>query len=289
MSLVAYLSDRRAMAAAKRQDVRVLIGKGLAVEGAQEEAQHFITLPDPRTGQHASYLLAGGCLQELNWFKQQYSSWFVGDRVVLDGGLYLSTPVDPLLLLLPLLERARAQQNVFQDLEQILSVATSPSAHMLLPLLAGGEHLGCLCEVKQAGGQSYFRLSDELVLAWLTLKVQQAKAALQASPTAAFSGMDDVAITAYAAGLLGEYLAQHWQDRLAAALQLPDELPQPAHPPLPTDYDTQPTEKKPRLDPKEAAKQKAAESRQASKAAKMAKEAAGMRKLSAFFTPRAAK
>ena len=37
-----------------------------------------------------------------------------------DGGLYLATPVDPLLLALPLLERARAQQNVFQDLEQIL-------------------------------------------------------------------------------------------------------------------------------------------------------------------------
>lgn len=30
------------------------------------------------------------------------------------------------------------------------------------------------------------------------------------------SGMDDVAVTAYAAGLLGEYLAQHWQDKLAA-------------------------------------------------------------------------
>lgn len=28
--------------------------------------------------------------------------------------------------------------------------------------------------------------------------------------------MDDVSLTAYAAGLLGEYLAQHWQDRLAA-------------------------------------------------------------------------
>lgn len=28
--------------------------------------------------------------------------------------------------------------------------------------------------------------------------------------------MDDVAVAAYAAGLLGEYLAQHWQDKLAA-------------------------------------------------------------------------
>lgn len=34
--------------------------------------------------------------------------------------MYLGTPVDPLLLLMPLLEKARAQQNVFQDLEQIV-------------------------------------------------------------------------------------------------------------------------------------------------------------------------
>ncbi len=33
-------------------------------------------------GQPAAYLLAGGCLQEINWFKQQYSSWFIGERVL---------------------------------------------------------------------------------------------------------------------------------------------------------------------------------------------------------------
>jgi len=26
--------------------------------------------------------VAGGCLQELNWYKQQYASWLVGDCVV---------------------------------------------------------------------------------------------------------------------------------------------------------------------------------------------------------------
>ncbi len=50
----------------------------------------------------------------------------------------------------------------------------------------------------------------------------------------------------------------------------------------------QPSEKKARLDPKEAAKAKAQESRQANKAAKLAKEASGMRKLSSFFSARPA-
>lgn len=118
-------------------------------------------------GHPASFLLVGGCLQELQWFKQQHSSFFVGEQVVqgaplafnsllchgaaatacrcvsvfctfcikppvglealvhhsnptADGGVFLGTPVDPLLVVLPLLERARAEQNVFQDLEQIL-------------------------------------------------------------------------------------------------------------------------------------------------------------------------
>ena len=65
-------------------------------------------------------------------------------------------------------------------------MAASPSAALLLPLLGGGEQLACLCDVKQAGGQSYFRLSDQRVLAWLRLKVDQAKAAMQASAAAAF-------------------------------------------------------------------------------------------------------
>lgn len=43
-----------------------------------------------------------------------------------DGGVFIATPVDPLLVLLPLLEQARAAQNVFQDIEQILRCAPNP-------------------------------------------------------------------------------------------------------------------------------------------------------------------
>jgi hypothetical protein len=43
-----------------------------------------------------------------------------------------------------------------------------------------------VCDVKQAGGQSFYRLSDARVLAWLGLKVRQAKAAMQATAAGAF-------------------------------------------------------------------------------------------------------
>ena len=60
-------------------------------------------------GEPAEYLLIHGTLQEVNWYKERYRSWFVGDCVLEDGSMYLCTPVDPLLLALPLMESSRMQ------------------------------------------------------------------------------------------------------------------------------------------------------------------------------------
>ena len=61
------------------------------------------------TGQTAQYMHIGNHVQEVNWYKERFRSWFVGDAVIADGGLYLSTPVDPLFLALPILEASRRQ------------------------------------------------------------------------------------------------------------------------------------------------------------------------------------
>lgn len=68
--------------------------------------QHLCLL---RAGLPTEYVYLHGQLQEVNWFKEQYRSWFIGDRVLGDGSLYFCTPVDPLLLALPLLEASRQQ------------------------------------------------------------------------------------------------------------------------------------------------------------------------------------
>ncbi len=60
-------------------------------------------------GEPAEYLLIDGHLQEVNWYKERFRSWFVGDAVLEDGSMYLCTPVDPLFLALPLLESSRMQ------------------------------------------------------------------------------------------------------------------------------------------------------------------------------------
>lgn len=65
-----------------------------------------LCLPHPATGQQACFLLHGQTFQEINWFKPEYGSWFVGDMVIQDGSLTLGTPCDPLFVLLPLLATA---------------------------------------------------------------------------------------------------------------------------------------------------------------------------------------
>lgn len=57
----------------------------------------------------APFLVLAGRLCEANLFRGAHAAWFAGPRVLADGGLTLVTPVDPLLLVLPLLEAARRQ------------------------------------------------------------------------------------------------------------------------------------------------------------------------------------
>lgn len=95
--------------------------------------------------------------------------------------------------------------------------------------------------------------------------------------------MDEIALSAYAAGLISEYLSNNWEERLKSELKLPDESA------MPVVHHAEPLHRAPnevkraKFDPKEAAKAKAAAQRKEAKEAKLAKEAAGMKKLSAFF------
>ncbi|XP_062224817.1 uncharacterized protein LOC133923550 [Phragmites australis] len=54
-----------------------------------------LTLRHPRSGDGTGYLFMDGQLHEINWFKERYGAWFLGDYVCEDGGLYYCTLVDP--------------------------------------------------------------------------------------------------------------------------------------------------------------------------------------------------
>ncbi len=263
---------------------------GLAAADAAAPA--FLDLPDPKSGASAAYLLTAAALHEVNVFRPPLGSWLVGDAVLADGALHVCSPVDPLLVLLPTLERLAAA-GTFVDAEQVLEAAGG-AAPALRPLLAAGA-LAAVCDARAAGGEAYYRLSEARALAWLRLKVAAARGAFAALDPA-FAQMEGHSLTAYAAAFLSEYLSPAWQGRLARELGLPDPAEAAAAAAAAAAWaaagngggggggGSQPDAKRPRtFDPKEAARAKAAEARVAARAAKAAKEAKTMRKLSSFF------
>ncbi|KAK9787124.1 hypothetical protein WJX73_001269 [Symbiochloris irregularis] len=256
------------------------------------DAQKLL-LPHPRTGEPQMLLWLRGCLQEVNRFKQKYSAWFVGNSVLQDGSLWMCTPVDPLLILLPTVE-ANCQQDiareaspdagVFRDLQELMASDCAPDLHKLLTLWDSVPHLLCICSTKDVGGSTYYRLDQRKVTAWLQIKVDRLSEALHTKGGDAFQAMDAASVRAYSAGLLSEYLPSGWSQHLRKSLGLANTGTDAPLQPLATGSQAnQPFAKRMRLDPKAIARKKAALQREEARSLALAKEAAGIKKMSSFF------
>ncbi|KXZ56251.1 hypothetical protein GPECTOR_1g219 [Gonium pectorale] len=98
----------------------------------------FALLPILDRARDKGFLLhGGGELLEVNRFKQAYSAWLAGERLLADGGLFLATPYDPLFALLPILDRARDKDEAspagkFKELDELLYDASAPGLSELL-------------------------------------------------------------------------------------------------------------------------------------------------------------
>jgi ribonuclease H2 subunit B len=206
--------------------------------------------------------------------------------------------------MIPALDKAREHGN-FCDIEQciVCLLGEQYNQHcglLVCQLLEKQEVLDNVCDIKEACGQQYYRLSDEKTLSWLRKKMIMLKkglcsASVNGSSAKAFAGMDDTSLTSYAANfLMSKYLAPQWREKLGQALQLnlTEEnetmigMADMIRASPSGGDDTKQETKRSKVDPKEAAKAKAMESRAAAKAAKLAKDAVGMKKMSSFFTPK---
>ena len=187
----------------------------------------ILTLSHPRTGRSAQYLLlpvapptttkapeddgtpprmqlcelqAGTETIDNGAPVRQPASWFTGHRVCSDGALYLATPVDPLFVLLPVLDAARAKAC---PLAQLLDSAPRfPDLKALLRALPADPRasLAQLCAVNDRYGTDLllYRLDERRALRWLIAKAAQFKAALAAHT------VRSSAATAAAAAVAGE-------------------------------------------------------------------------------------
>ncbi|ONK74205.1 uncharacterized protein A4U43_C03F3880 [Asparagus officinalis] len=189
---------------------------------AAANVENIISLRHPKSDASASYAFKNGLLQELHWFKQSYGSWFLGDYVCEDGSLYISTPVDPIFILLPIFADARMKRGtdlgVFRQLDEILYIEGYPGYRRLMSMAEDSMHL--VCEVKEVGSSKFFRLDDSKVLSWLCCKVVHLKASL-AKLDKNYAIQDERETLKEIVSILGEYLKDEpWLTLLCSHLKL---------------------------------------------------------------------
>lgn len=91
------------------EKTRVLIAPDSGCGG--NKPGELLTLRHPKSENGTCFLFNNEMLQELQWFKQSYGSWFLGDYISEDGSLYMATPVDPVFILLPIFDEARMKKG----------------------------------------------------------------------------------------------------------------------------------------------------------------------------------
>ncbi|XP_024961871.1 ribonuclease H2 subunit B isoform X3 [Cynara cardunculus var. scolymus] len=172
-----------------------------------DDMGRLLSLHHPKSGDTTCYLLINGGLQELNWFKQSYGSWFLGDYICEDGGLYLATPVDPVFILLPMFDEARMKNGddpgKFRQLDEIIYVHNYPGYHHLSSIAE--KSMEVVCDCKEIGSTKFFRLNDSKVVAWMYYKVQQLKQTLPKLDKN-YAARTQKDILGDAVMILGEYL-----------------------------------------------------------------------------------
>ena len=98
---------------------------------------------------------------------------------------------------LPIQPSGSMEGGYFCSVDQILE---SSEAHPQLKLLAAsaGQCLPLVCDQTEAGGDSFYRLNDDMVLAWRLDKLPIVRGALEG----VLGGMDEEAQLAYSLGFL---------------------------------------------------------------------------------------
>ncbi|KAJ9509433.1 hypothetical protein QJQ45_001881 [Haematococcus lacustris] len=176
--------------------------------------------------------------------------------------------------------------GVFSALDQIIEEGAVqwPALPLLLQQgVVGPCDLECVCDVKRSGGEDYYRLNDNRVLAWLVCKAGQAQHALSAQ----LAGMSPLDQHTYCCDFLAEYLAPKWAVMLRKHFNVPEDNPSQGGRPADSSHGEQSATKRLKLDPKEAAREMARKRAQQARLEDAAKQASGTKKLTAFFTPKA--
>lgn len=176
---------------------------GAEPEGAGD-TREFISLPHPRTGRLARYMLRGESVFELQVAKppEERGSWFLGNVVKQDGSVQLVSEVDVIFLVAPLL--ATAADKRFVPLSDIWDGSTHRLNYRKLAK-CDLSAVRFVCETKEAGGDMYYRFSESRMLTWMVAKVDRLVAQQQLTPEEAVGLVSQYADKRYEAQLESLY------------------------------------------------------------------------------------
>ncbi|CAG5119722.1 unnamed protein product [Candidula unifasciata] len=202
-------------------------------------------LRHPRLDTGVMYLLSANCLRvfEVNCYKEKYRSWFIGNTVHSEGGLYMTSSVDPLFLVLQYMVSTYKKSSQFRTLDQIVCDEDFPDCHKLISCCSQ-DQLSLIADWKDIDDNlQVYRYSQEKTLCWLKSKtmavanvLEQKKISVdvKGSHSAIFVRSKSASVSRdaymeYAHGLISDYLSAALEKELRKYLDLP-EVSVPASP-----------------------------------------------------------
>ncbi|XP_018576312.1 ribonuclease H2 subunit B [Anoplophora glabripennis] len=220
----------------------VILLKGEAIELSEHTeytgsgTPDIVTLRHPSTGDSAIFLFsaANNSVQEILTFVEGKRSWFIDDSVKSDGKMHLSTPIDPIFLVLPYLKKYCMTQAI--PLKQLLHDEEFPETERLLKS-SGLKYLTMIADRKGDEELNAFKYNEEKTLSWLKKKTERVAEILQqknihVTPGGAVSSTciksskdisDNDIYLRYAHGIVSEYLMENDSRKLLKYLNLPED------------------------------------------------------------------
>ncbi|KAK6195811.1 hypothetical protein SNE40_001164 [Patella caerulea] len=277
----------------------------LEISGDIEEKPVICQLRHPKTDEGCLYLFDqhGKNVYEIIKYKEEFRSWLIGESVQKDGGIILTTQIDPVFLVLPYLIQ-QDKCSKYMTLDQIV-IDDKYTECRRLPDCNGLNELTQVADVKGENDFKGYRYNKDKTLSWLKAKVDNLtdgiiEKGIQVikSQSAMYvksnkeEKLDRDAYVKYSYGMISDYLPLQISQELKTYLGIPDCEEKVSHNPVEEppakrvkledikpleDYSKQNDDKKkPTLSKKLSMAQKKLE--------KIDKK--GMKSLSSFFSPK---
>lgn len=197
-----------------------------------EDEAVFNKMPHPQNGAENVFLFKNGKVFQLMKCEDECRSWFVDNFVIREGAPMMVTPIDPLFLALPYIEKSSATGK-FVPLDNILVDQKYQSAMTELEKCLDKRSLENVCQCRGSEDFAAYRADETKILSWLTLKVKTLSAHLMktdihvdlSSSRAKCLVREKIEseCTKYAWDIISDYLTTAWSHKLKDQLGIKDD------------------------------------------------------------------